>query len=125
MKNRVLAIMVLMMLTMPVSVQALEDVENLPDNAVEEQVQEELPAPITTPYKQPVSKRKVAKKFLLAMGGVAASSLLIYVTLSIYNRLREGFPAQPKFLENETPLETPNDMQSAVRTFLSKTNWKG
>ena len=76
------------------------------------------------PYKKPVSKRKIAFKFLAAMGGVALSSLIIFVLLSIYNRIREGFFTQIKTPDGDTPLETPNDLGSAVRTFLDKTDWK-
>lgn len=107
MKNRILAILVLTMLSLPVQVQAVNDIS----------------APQTT-YKQPVSKRKIAKKFLLAMGGVGASSLIIFLMLSLYNKVREGF-VQPKSSETEPSLETPTDLNEAVRAFLNKTNWKG
>ena len=75
-------------------------------------------------YKQPVSKRKIAKKFLLAMGGVAASSVVIFLLLSVYNKVRQGF-VQAKTDEIENSLETPTDIDEAVRAFLNKTNWKG
>lgn len=75
--------------------------------------------------KQPVSKRKIAKKFLLAMAGVAVSSFSIYFILTIYNRIREGFVPPTKTPDGEISLETPDDLSSAVKTFLEKTNWKG
>ena len=108
MKNRILAILVLTMLSLPVQVQAVDDIS----------------VPQTT-YKQPVSKRKIAKKFLLAMGGVATSSLIIFLILTVYNKVREGFSSGAKTLDGEVSLETPNDLQGAVRAFLSMTDWKG
>lgn len=76
------------------------------------------------PYKQPVSKKKIALKFLAAMGGVALSSIIIYILLSVYNRIRDGLIPSAKTSENETPLETPDNLESAVKTFLDKTDWK-
>lgn len=76
-------------------------------------------------FKQPVSKKKIAKKFLLAMGGVGISSIILFLMLSMYNKLRESFkggsihPVQ----EGEAPLETPDNLTDAVRTFLDKTRW--
>lgn len=107
MKNRILAIMILTMLSLPVQVQAVDDIS----------------VPQTT-YKQPVSKRKIAKKFLLAMGGVGASSLIIFLMLSLYNKVREGFSSGAKTPDGEVSLETPDDLQGAVRAFLNKTDWK-
>lgn len=126
------------MLSLPVQVQAVDDIE--PVYTVQEEVvqptepavavgeEKVLPAdemdPNSFTYKQPVSKRKVAKKFLLAMGGVGISSLLIFLGLSLYNRIREGFTSQFKTSDSETSLHTPEDLRSAVKSFLSKTNWK-
>ncbi len=117
MKNRILAIMILTMLSLPVQVQAVDDVEPV------DAMQEEVVTPIT-PYKQPVSKRKIAKKFLLAMGGVAASSCIIFLLLTLYNKVRESFVDGAKTPEGEVSLETPDDLQGAVRAFLDKTDWK-
>lgn len=103
MKSRILAIITILMLSLPVQVQAVDGM---------------------SVYKQPVSKRKIAKKFLLAMGGVGASSVIIFLMLSLYNRVREGFSGS-KIDDNEPSLETPTDLQEAVRSFLNKTNWKG
>lgn len=76
------------------------------------------------PYKEPISKRKLAKKFLLAMFSVGVSSLILYFGLTVYNRIREGGPVKVKTLEGETPLTEPSDLESAVKTFLKKTKWK-
>ena len=95
------------MLSLPVQVQAVDDI-----------------SVSQTTYKQPVSKRKIAKKFLLAMGGVAASSLIIFLMLTVYNKVREGFSSGAKTPDGEVSLETPDDLQGAVRAFLNKTDWK-
>jgi hypothetical protein len=57
------------------------------------------------------------------MGGVAASSILICFGLTVYNRIRENFVRQGSLQANDTSLETPDNMENAVRTFLDKTNW--
>ena len=75
-------------------------------------------------YKQPVSKRKIAKKFLLAMAGVAISSIILFVLLSIYNKIRAGFAGPSQVDTGKEPsLETPDNLTDAVRAFLDKTKW--
>lgn len=131
MKNRILAGIILTMLMLPVTAEVLPvpvDTQNVEQSQVE--VSEDTlnvanMNPNSFPLKQPVSKRKIAKKFLLAMAGVAVSSFSIYFILTIYNRIREGFVAPVKTPEGEISLETPDDLNSAVRAFLEKTNWKG
>jgi len=75
-------------------------------------------------YKQPISKRKIAKKFLLAMFGVGISSFLIFFVLTLYNKIRGRIVNQVKTPEGETTLQSPDDYDSAVRIFLDKTKWK-
>ncbi len=78
----------------------------------------------TITYKQPVSKRKIAKKFLLAMAGVAISSIILFVLLTIYNKLRASFTnTQQIDTAKEPSLETPQNLTDAVRTFFDKTKW--
>lgn len=131
MKNRILAGIILTMLMLPVAAEVLPvpvDTQNVEQSQVEvseDTLNVENMNPNSFPLKQPVSKRKIAKKFLLAMAGVATSSFSIYFILTIYNRIREGFVAPVKTPEGEISLETPDDLDSAVRTFLEKTNWKG
>ena len=75
-------------------------------------------------YKQPVSKRKIAKKFLLAMAGVAISSIILYLLLSLYNKIRAGFAGSQEIDTGKEPsLETPDNLIDAVKTFLDKTRW--
>ena len=130
MKNKILAILISMLLVLPVTAETIvgdepisEDgitsVQNL-DEDTSERVTDEAPQ---VPYKQPISKKKIIKKFLLAMGGVAGSSLLLYYGLTAYNSIRSKFKNRIHNVEGETPLETPVDYESAVRTFLDKTKW--
>ena len=74
-------------------------------------------------YKEPIAKKKLFKKFFAAMGGVVISSLALFIILSLYNRAREKFLNPVKTTEGETSLESPEDLNSAVKTFLDKTKW--
>lgn len=123
MKNKLLAILVSIVLFLPVSVQADDSTTFSETNVPVTNSIDEDNDVIDSQYKQPISKRKIAKKFLLAMGGVAVSSFSIFFLLTIYNRLREGFIAPINTPDGETSLETPDDLNAAVRTFLEKTNW--
>lgn len=97
-----------------------------PESAVNQETPAEqtVQTPESFTYKQPVSKRKIAKKFLLAMAGVGISSVLLFVLLSLYNRIRTGIvPNKQESPTGETSLVTPDNLQDAVRTFLEKTKW--
>lgn len=111
--------------------QIVEDVEtDTPDGLLQEEVpvveesSENEVADEPVPYKQPVSKRSLAKKFLAAMGGVAASSFALFFILTLYNKAREKYLNPIKTPEGESSLETPDDLNSAVKTFLEKTKWE-
>ncbi len=86
---------------------------------------EELPVLDTIPHKQPVSKKKVAKKFLAAMAGVGISSLMLFLILTLYNKIRENLLQAKKEIppEGETSLVTPDNLVDAVKVFLEKTKW--
>ena len=90
-------------------------------------VKEDLPVLDTIPHKQPVSKKKVAKKFLAAMAGVGISSLMLFLILTLYNKIRENLLQAKKEIppEGETSLVTPDYLVDAVRIFLEKTKWQG
>ena len=145
-KNKIFSIVLALALLMPAMVMAEDIYSNIlnPPQAVEvpltqtsatEPVQSDdlavqnekqavqEPAVKSDGFKQPISRKKIAKKFLLAMAGVLISSLLIFFILTFYNRLREKFLNQIKTPEGETSLETPDDLEGAVRSFLDKTNW--
>ena len=125
--NKLFTIILVALLSLPVCVWAVDEnassnesisVVNMLDEEVIEQEKVEL-----AQYKQPISKKKIAKKFLAAMGGVGVSSFLIFLLLTIYNRVRENYMTVQKSPNGETSLETPDDLDSAVRTFLDKTKW--
>ena len=124
--NRLFTIVLIALLSLPVSVWAVD--ENAPIeepnpivNTLDEEIDESKADDVI--YKEPISKRKIAKKFLAAMGGVGISSFAIFFILSIYNRIRERFQGQVKTPEGEASLETPQDMNQAIRIFLDKTKW--
>ena len=141
MKNKLTAIILSMFLLLSVNVWAAEgdvrydeetqqaieniaDMQNLDEESVEITEEEQVPETVASPYKQPISKKKILKKFILAMLGVLISSLALYFGLTVYNKIREII-VEPKIkdVEGETPLQSPADLEDAVRTFLDKTKW--
>lgn len=76
-------------------------------------------------FKTPISKKKVAKKFLLAMLGVSISSFIIYFGLSIYNKIRDGvITADLQTTKDDKMLDTPESLSEAVKIFIDKTKWE-
>ena len=127
-KNKILTIFIELMLVSPVIAEeatgeALMTIaETMQENV--QTVKEESPQLDTIPYKQPVSKKKMAKKFLMAMGGVAISSILLFVFLTIYNKIRASILAPKNDQQTgETTLVTPETLTDAVKTFLDKTKY--
>ena len=61
---------------------------------------------------------------ILAMLGVAFSSFFIYFVLIMYNKIRDSF-VSPKadYKYDEPTLDSPEDTEDAVRSFLERTNW--
>lgn len=132
MKNKIFSIILSIVLSLPVAVWAVDDivvdeldtrpaVSQLDEDIVEEETIVENEA--SKDYKQPISKRKIASKFLKAMAGVAASSFIIFFMLTVYNRFRDRFFEQVKTPEGETTLESPDNLNDAVKIFLDKTKW--
>ena len=72
------------------------------------------------PYKEPVDRKALMFKFLYAMGGVVASSLILYIGLSLYNKLREKTIKTPTS-DYVNTLNTPNNLKDAVNIYLEKT----
>lgn len=126
MKNKIFVIILIAFLALPITVWAENNAQieesNTVVNTLDEDIEEQKEVN-KNQYKQPVSKRKIAKKFLAAMGGVAVSSFAIFFLLTVYNRIREGLHTQIKTSDTETSLETPDDLNSAVKIFLDKTKW--
>ena len=132
---------ILIMLSLSIPVMAVEDtVESNQRGETLEVIQpEEAPelnressdedvnlAPLPSRYKTPYGKKKLAKKFLIAMLCVAGCSVFLYGTLSVYNKIRESIltseQVQP---EGDKPLDAPSDLTEAVKTFIEKTKWDG
>ena len=127
-KNKILTIFIALMLVSPVIAEEATGEALMPiAETMQENVQtakEESPQLDTIPYKQPVSKKKIAKKFLMAMGGVAVSSILLFVFLTIYNKIRASILAPKNDQQSgETSLVTPETLTDAVKTFLDKTKY--
>lgn len=140
MKNRIIAIILVLFLSLPTIVSAVdeaapateehavvEDVVRNPqtlDEDLANSEQQESNTIQANSYKKPISKRKLVKKFLLAMFSVAVSSFVLYFGLTMYNRIRTEILNEVKTPDGETSLESPDDLTSAVNKFLDKTNWK-
>ena len=78
--------------------------------------------PLSSPYKTPFSKKKLAIKFLIAMACVAGCSIFLYVTLSVYNKIRDGFNSSVENMqEGDESLESSTDLTEAIKTFIDKT----
>lgn len=135
-KNKIFTIILMVLLVSPVvaepeNIQNVEGLTNISQEMPAEQsenvkVEEALPQmPESITYKQPVSRKQMAKKFLLAMAGVGISSILLFVVLTLYNKVREimGISGGDVSSEDENSLETPDNLEDAVRTFLDKTKW--
>ena len=126
MKNKIFSIILSIVLSLPVAVWAVDDiiVEELDTRPAVSQLDEDIiEDQAVNEYKQPNSKRKIATKFLKAMTGVVASSFIIFFMLTVYNRFRERFFEQVKTPEGEVTLETPDNLNDAVKIFLDKTKW--
>ena len=142
MKNKFCSAILFIMLILPVyslqeenmdvATQPLQEVETIQEeqqNEIKTELQEDIvPAVpdknISTPYKAPVSKKKIVLKFALAMLGVVISSLVIYIGLSLYNKIRDGISNNAsEFMEEDAQLSSPHDFTDAVKSFLNNTKW--
>lgn len=70
--------------------------------------------------KAPFGKRQLAMKFILAMLGVATSSVIIYVILSLYNKFLYK-DTTTVLNEEDNDFKTPTNMKEAINIFLKKT----
>ena len=127
-KNKILTIVIALMLVSPVIAEEATGEALMPiAETTQENVQttqEELPQLDTIPHKQPVSKRKMAKKFLIGMGSVAVSSILLFLILTVYNKVRESILTPKQDQQSGEPSQvTPENLTGAVKTFLDKTKY--
>lgn len=143
--NKLFAILIMCSLSLPVIAIEGQEAEGAPEttNNLEVLTTEEIdelnrttpqesnmlttPESLPSRFKEPMSKKKLAKKFIIAMLCVAGTSVFLYGTLSVYNKVRDGFTEQGSApaTEGEQPLETPSDLTDAVKTFIEKTHWNG
>lgn len=129
--KKLFAILIMCSLSLPVL--AIEEqeagIEPQEQTVVEEVAENEVqPAPTLEPestYKQPTSKKKLAKKFIIAMVCVVGTSIFLYGTLSIYNKMHDLLVQGTTPSEGEKPLDAPTDLIEAVKTFVEKTKWNG
>ena len=63
--------------------------------------------------------KTVMSKFGLAMGGVVAFSLILYIGLSLYNKFFVGEQIKDFKLRKDS-LRTPADKEEAVMMFIAK-----
>lgn len=80
----------------------------------------ELNPTVAAATKQPESKKEIAFRFIMAMVGVATSSILIYVGLSVYNKL---FKNSSETVVGLNSLRTPENFKEAINIFIRKTDW--
>lgn len=127
--NKILSLVLLILLSLPISVRAVDDnmIEletELPEISLIEQettlAETEIDKKI---MKKPIGRRALAKKFLFAMGGVAISSMAIFLMLSIYNKIRENCQKPTSITNDDMSLVTSNNLDDAIKVFLKKTNW--
>lgn len=135
-KNKFCTILLLISMMLPafaetpvssLDLEPIEEQELVLDSEKREENVLQTPLPNSEPassigYKQPTQKRVIAKKFLAAMGGVLISSILLFVLLSIYNKIRQTVITSSG-QEDEVVLEASKNLKEAIRTFLDKTNW--
>lgn len=90
------------------------------ENTTTNAITEPLSNSAQIPYKEPISKRKIAMKFIYAMGGVVVSSMILFIGLSVYNNVRNKVI---KVANNDysNTLNTPNNLKDAVNIYLEKT----
>ena len=148
MKNKILVIILTLILSLPMSVLAVDntsideqsttvpietiaDVSNIVENKIDEDViqdvRQENKLISENNYKHPITKRKLIKKFLYAMFGVIISSISIFAGLTVYNRIRNLLHNKHYLNEDvdDVSLKSPDNMQDAIKSFIKKTNWKG
>ena len=133
--NKIFTIILALVLSLPISVWAIDDAVSPESSSIIETVETEVidneksiiqnvAENKESQFKKPISKRKLAKKFLVGMGAVVASSLILFFGLTIYNRIRESLLNKIKTPEGEVSLQTPDDIKTAIRTFMDKTSWE-
>ncbi len=88
-----------------------------------EEIAQHVPAVADIPSKQPTGVMITATKFIVTMGGVVISSIVIWAGLSIYNKIisKRGFN---KGTLNDDVLNTPKTVEDAVTFFIKRNKLK-
>ena len=122
-KNKILTITLTLFLALPVySEELIEELPNINNEIVSELADTNVDMS-ELPHKKPISKRKIAKKFIYAMCGVGVSSIFLFIVLTLYNKIRENLNiTQEEFFEEST-LKSPSNETDAIKIFLDKTKW--
>lgn len=101
-----------------------EDLDDINNSVTETDMtltQEKLPSK----FKEPMGKKKLVKKFIVAMLCVIGTSVFIYAALSLYNKIRENvLSGELNDPDREQPLDVPCDLSEAVKSFIEKTHWE-
>ena len=101
-----------------------EDAKYLDDVSGRDKLDDIRDSALPSPYKEPTSKKDIFKKLVVAMLGVAVSSLIIYLGLTVYNKIRDGVVTEEELPpEGDKPLNAPNDLIDAVKSFIERTKW--
>lgn len=117
MKNNIKRFLALLMISLSIGIIPPVMAENMQTESPEPAVETTTKLPTRMPY----GKKALAFKFLMAMLGVGASSVIIYVLLSIYNRFIYGSPSGLQDKTEDDDFKTPTNMKDAINIFLKKT----
>ncbi len=69
----------------------------------------------------PITMKQAAIKFLMVMGGVLLSSVILYIGLTIYNKIRGSKHIKNiKQANSELGYNTPTTKQDAINLFINQ-----
>ena len=122
-KNKLLTITLMLLLIMPVFSEEESKMFPNSENGSMERLDDENINFNESPHKQPISKRKIAKKFIYAMCGVGVSSIFLFIILTLYNKIRDNLNITQEDFFEEATLKSPNNETDAIKSFLEKTKW--
>ena len=107
-KNKIVAIILLTLLSTPVYSE--DSVASVTTTSEKQEI----------PFKEPLGNKKLIMKFLYAMGGVVVSSMTLFIGLSIYNKIRNRVITTTCSNYTNT-LQTPNNLKDSINIYLERT----
>ena len=142
--KKLFAILIMLTLTVPIFAENIPEQESadipaettevtvspaqydlLPKDTVSETEANSSTAFTKEQFKKPVSKKKLAKKFIIAMLCVVGASVFLYGILKIYNIICNNIGIQITDDKNtKQSLDAPQDITEAVKSFVEKTKWE-